>query len=237
MNKLAMNKPCVFLLPGLTCDAAVWEPQRLALQPYAHVRIPLLRGFTSLRKMAEAVLVDAPERFSVVGHSMGGRVAFELMELAGNSIERFLVMDTGVHGVRSGEAELRGVLLAAAERDGLQAVADAWIKPMLHPARHADGELIATITAMILRNSIADYRAQVCAMLAREDQTPYLARIKQKVWLLCGDADSWSPVSQHQDMQQYLHNSELRIIVNAGHMSTLEQPNAVNQILVEWINA
>jgi len=229
-------KPCVFLLPGLMCDAAVWEHQRLALAPYADVRIPLFRGFTSLHAMAQSVLDDAPENFSVVGHSMGGRIAFELMEIAGKRIQRFAVMDTGAHGVRPGEAEKRGVLLAAAERKGLQAVADAWILPMLHPAHHADAVLIADINRMILRNSLNDYRGQVGALLTRADQTPYLARITQKVWLLCGEADTWSPVSQHEAMQQHLANSELRIIKNAGHMSPMEQPEAVSSALVEWIN-
>lgn len=229
-------RPCVFLLPGLMCDEAVWVHQRRALAAHAEVRIPVFRGFNSLRRMAEFVLQDAPERFSVVGHSMGGRVAFELMEIAGKRIERFAVMDTGVHGVQPGEANKRLPLLAAAERQGLQAVADAWILPMLHPERHNDTRLIADITAMILRNSVEDYRGQVEALLQRQDQTPYLARIEQQVWLLCGDADTWSPPAQHASMQQLLRASELRIIAGAGHMSTLEQPDAVSQILLEWLN-
>lgn len=231
------GKPCVFLLPGLMCDEGVWVQQRAALAPHAEVRIPVFRGFTSLRGMAEFVLQDAPERFSVVGHSMGGRVAFELMELAGKRIERFAVMDTGVHGVQPDEAAKRLPLLTAAERQGLQAVADAWILPMLHPDNQKDAKLIAEITTMILRNSVADYRGQVQALLERQDQTPYLARIQQQVWLLCGEADAWSPPAQHADMQTLLRASELRIIAGAGHMSTMERPEAVSQILLEWIHA
>ncbi|MES2624510.1 MAG: alpha/beta hydrolase [Pseudomonadota bacterium] len=229
-------KPCVYLLPGLMCDEAIWKHQRVALEKYADVRIPVFRGFNTLRAMADYVLEDAPERFSVVGHSMGGRVAFELMEIAGKRIERFAVMDTGVHGVQGGEAEKRGILLAAATRKGLQEVADEWIPPMLHPDNRSNEQLVDDINQMILRNTIDDYRGQVAALLARNDQTPYLARIKQKTWLLCGEADSWSPVSQHEAMQPYLAASELRIIKNAGHMSPMEQPDAVSSILVEWIN-
>lgn len=229
-------KPVVYLLPGLMCDEAVWESQQLALAPHAEVRIPVFRGFDSLRAMAEAVLRDAPERFSVVGHSMGGRVAFELSEIAGKRIERFAVMDTGVHGVQPGEAEKRQVLLEAAARKGLQAVADAWILPMLHPDNHGNAALIEQIAAMILRNSLDDYRGQVTALLGRVDQTPYLARIAAKAWLLCGEADSWSPVAQHAAMQAHLRDSTLRVIAGAGHMSTMEQPEAVNQLLLEWLH-
>lgn len=240
-----MKKPVVYLLPGLMCDEAVWEHQAAALESYAEVHIPVFRRLSSLTTMAEHVLATAPPRFSVVGHSMGGRVAFEVMaQVMAQSpddpnrklIERFAVMDSGAHPVQDGEAAKRNILLEAAERKGLQAVADAWILPMLHPDRHNDPVLIEQITAMILRNTVDDYRGQVAALLGREDRRPLLSRIQQKVWLLVGDADGWSPVSQHQDMQRLLPRSELRVIANAGHMTTMEQPDAVSAALLEWIN-
>lgn len=231
-----MAVPCVYLLPGLMCDEAVWEHQRAALAPHAEVRIPVFRGFDSLRKMAESVLAGAPPRFSVVGHSMGGRVAFELMELAGNRIERFAVMDTGVHGLAPGEREKRLPLLELAARKGLGAVAEHWILPMLHPDNQGDTVLVAAITAMILRNTPDDYRGQVTALLGRSDQTPYLARITQKTWLLCGEADTWSPVAQHQQMQRLLRAATLRVIAGAGHMTTMEEPEAVSRLLLEWLH-
>ena len=240
-----MTRPVVFLLPGLMCDEAVWAGQVAALSAVADVRIPVFRGFDSLDGMAAHVLAQAPQRFSVVGHSMGGRVALEVMrqvldqpehQSSRKVIEHFAVMDTGAHPVQDGEAVKRQILLDAALRKGLQAVADAWILPMLHPARHTDSALIADINAMILRNTVEDYRGQVQALLGRRDQRSLLPRIEQKVWLLCGDADSWSPVSQHEDMQKLLPRSELRVIAAAGHMSTMEQPAAVAAALLEWIN-
>lgn len=251
-------KPVVYLLPGLMCDEAVWEHQASALAPYAEVRIPVFRGFNSLRAMAQHVLDDAPEQFSVVGHSMGGRVALEVMAMvleqdgvfphpegqlnrtrdnnAGKRIQHFAVMDSGAHPVQHGERAKRQILLDAAAHKGLQAVADAWILPMLYSGHHADQALITSITDMILRNSVEDYRGQVTALLGRTDQQLLLPLIPHRTWLVCGEADTWSPVGQHQDMQQLLGRSELRVIPEAGHMSTMEQPELVSQVLLEWIN-
>lgn len=240
-----MSHPVVFLLPGLMCDEAVWRHQAKVLAAVADVHIPVFRGFTSLDAMAAHVLAQAPQQFAVVGHSMGGRVAFEVMaqvlaqpedKLNRKRISHFAVMDTGAHPVHDGEAVKRQLLLDAAARKGLQAVADAWILPMLHPSHHADAALVADINAMILRNTVDDYRGQVQALLGRGDQRLLLPRIKLKTWLLCGDADGWSPVSQHEDMQLLLPRSELRVIANAGHMSTMEQPAAVSAALLEWIS-
>jgi len=230
------NKPCVFLLPGLMCDEAIWQHQAAALAPFADVRIPVFRGFTSLRDMATSVLQQAPEKFSVAGHSMGGRVVWELLDLAGKRIERIAVMDSGVHPVKPGEKEKREILLQAAQQRGLQAVADAWIKPMLHPDHHADQKLLAEITAMLLRNTITDFAGQIQALLGREDRNEFLRTIEQKVWLLVGDQDGWSTPAQHEHMQSLLPCSELRIIRDAGHMSTMEQPEAASKLLVEWLH-
>lgn len=238
-------KKVVYLLPGLMCDQAVWTHQAEVLGRIAEVRIPVFRGFTSLRAMAESVWNEAPGTFSVVGHSMGGRVALELMALQleqreaalnRKRIEHFAVMDSGAHGVQDGEAFKRQVLLDAAARKGLQAVADAWILPMLHPAHHADQALIAEIGSMILRNTVEEYRGQVKALLERSERMSLLSRIRQRVWLLCGDEDGWSPVSQHEEMRRLLPNAELRVIKQAGHMTTMEQPALVNEVLLEWIN-
>ncbi|MDA9909205.1 hypothetical protein N9E57_01635 [Gammaproteobacteria bacterium] len=66
------SKPLVYLLPGLLCDESVWQYQQEALADRAEIRIPDFSGLDSLLAMAEKVLADAPDKFSVVGHSMGG---------------------------------------------------------------------------------------------------------------------------------------------------------------------
>lgn len=237
MSLHSPKKPVLYLLPGLMCDGAVWRHQVAALRDEFEVRVPLFRGFDSLRAMAESVLRDAPERFSVAGHSMGGRIAFELVELAGKRIERFAVLDTGAHPVTEDEPHKRQLLLDAARRKGLQAVADAWIMPMLHPDNHGEGALIEEITAMILRNSVADYEGQVKALLGRNDQGPYLQRITQHAWLIVGEADDWSPVCQHEAMAALIPRSELRVVAGGGHMCTMERPEAVTALLKEWLHA
>jgi pimeloyl-ACP methyl ester carboxylesterase len=230
-------KPFVFLLPGLLCDEAVWENQWASLARYADIRIPVFRGFNSFRAMALSVLKDAPERFSVVGHSMGGRVALEMMHLYPERIEKFALMSTGVHPVQPGEREKRMEQVKIAEEQGMEALADAWIPPMVHPARHKDPAVMQKIRAMVLRSNPADYRGQIEAALTRADQTRYLPVIKQKVLLLCGAEDAWSPVTQHQDIQRQLRASEFHVIPDAGHMVTMERPEAVSRVLVDWFTA
>ena len=230
------GKSTLYLLPGLLCDEAVWQEQEKALAPFFDVRIPVFRGFDNLTDMARSVLQEAPPHFSVMGHSMGGRVAMELMQLAGDRIDKFGVMDTGMHPVRPGEDQKRQVLLDLANEKGLEAVAEAWIGPMVHPDRQNDTALIQEITQMILRNSVADFKGQIRALLGRSDQSRYLPNISQQVLLVCGDADGWSPVSQHEAMLDQLPHGHLEVIKDAGHMLPMEQPQALNDVLLNWLN-
>ncbi|HMB60367.1 MAG TPA: alpha/beta hydrolase [Xanthomonadales bacterium] len=228
------RKPVVYLLPGLLCDAAVWEHQAEALSALFEVRIPDFRGNTSFRQMAHQVLAEAPARFSVAGHSMGGRAAMELMHLAPERIDGFVVMDMGVHPASEAEKEKRQVLIDLLEREGMEALADAWIGPMLAPARRNDSTLIAAIRAMVMRFTPQEYRNYIQAALTRENQALYLPQIRHQVLLLCGAEDGWSPVEQHEEIQKQLRNAELVVIPKAGHMVTMEQPEAVSAVLLRW---
>lgn len=233
------QKPLLYLVPGLLSDADVWAPQQEALAAQAELRVPDLRGLDSLEAMARRVLEEAPERFSLAGHSMGGRVAFEVARLApaaGKTIERFAVLDSAVHPVGRGEAEKRQALLELATREGMAALAQAWTPPMLHPERRADAALLARIAAMVQRFTLDEYRAQVRALLGRADQRPVLDLLRrQPVLLVCGERDEWSPVFQHRAMQNRLGPSQLAVVYRAGHMVTLEEPEQTSAILLRWL--
>lgn len=230
------SRPVVYLLPGLLCDEAVWTHQIAALSPRFELRVPDFRGMDCFQAMARKVLEGAPERFSVVGHSMGGRVAMELMHRVPERIDKFVVMDLGVHPVQPGENEKRMELVRLAEEQGMEALAELWIPPMLAPSRRGDKRLVDAIRAMVLRSTPADYRGQIEAALKREDQSRYLPHIRHKALLVCGELDEWSPVAQHEEILRELPDAELAIIPRAGHMVTMEEPDAVNRLLLDWFS-
>jgi pimeloyl-ACP methyl ester carboxylesterase len=230
------EKTSLFLLPGLMCDATVWQDQMSGLEDIALMSVPDFRGHDSLVGMARAVLDQAPARFALAGHSMGGRVALEVYRLAPERVERLALLDTGVHPVSEGEQEKRQVYLDLARSQGMQAVADAWIPPMIHPARQDDAQLLQQIETMVLRTTAAAFEGQIKALLQRQDASPVLPSIGCPCLLLCGRADSWSPPEQHREIGNRIAGAELVIIEGAGHMATMEQPAAVSNALRLWLN-
>ena len=222
------------------CDEAVWAPQVQALSGLLPCVVPRYELLDSLTAMAERVLATAPtERFSVAGHSMGGRVALELVRLAPERVTRLALLDTGTHPLLSGEVGEREragrlALLAQARRQGMRNMGSLWARGMVHPDQRSS-PVFESILDMLERSSPAQFEAQINALLTRPDAAPLLPTISCPTLVLCGREDSWSPPEQHAAMHAAIPGSDLVIIEQCGHMCTLEQSPAVNEALMAWL--
>lgn len=228
-------KQSVALLSGLLCDDTFWSdiPQRLA--GVAETRIVSFRGFSSIPAMAQHVLKTAPERFAVAGHSMGGRVALEIVRAAPGRITGLALLNTGVQAVRDGEPQSRSRLLRVAQEQGMSALAAEWLPPMMGSDCARAAQLMPRLRAMIQRFTAEDYAGQVSAMLNRPEVLSLLPGIAVPTLLLSGSDDAWSPVSQQQSIRRRIPHATLFEIHGAGHMAPLERPGAAALALREWL--
>lgn len=226
----------ILWLPGLLCDAAVWAPLQMpgTVADYGDAR--------TIAQMAERALAQAPAGpLAVAGHSMGGRVAFEILRLAPGRVARVALLDTGAHPLAEGEAgekERAGRLrlLAIARRDGMRAMAADWTQGMVHPSR-LGGPVFEAVLDMFERKTPDLFEAQIHALLQRPDARPQLPHVACPALLLAGEQDGWSPPAQHRAMAGAMPNARLVVVPDAGHMSPMEQPAAVRAALLEWLAA
>ena len=237
-----MTRPTLVLLPGLMCDHAVWAPQVEAFSDRFDCVVPHYGELDSLAAMAQQVLREAPPGpLAVAGHSMGGRIAFEMWLQAPQRIARLALLDTSYHPLPPGEEGAREragrmALLEIARTQGLRAMAREWAKGMVHPSRLGT-PLFDAVLDMFERSSVAAFAAQIEALLARRDATALLSTISVPTLLLCGQDDGWSPPSRHAFMHQHIAGSTLVVIADCGHMSTMERPAVVNRALAAWLDA
>lgn len=231
------QKPKLVLLAGLLCDSTVWKIVADRLAGEANVRMFSFTGFDSIESMASHVLEHSPKRFALAGHSMGGRVALEVFRQAPARVERLALLNTGVHPRTEAEVPGRERLLALAARQGMQAVVDSWLPPMMSPGGLQNAALMNELSAMVLRYSVEDFRGQIKALLNRPDATKVLPHINVPTLLLSGNEDNWSPVSQHKDIQTQIPNSSLVSLGGIGHMSTVEAPEEIAQVFRQWLGS
>jgi len=237
-----VNNPplTLVLIPGLMCDEALWAHQRAALGALTErVAVADHDHADSLATMAARILQVHAGPIAVAGHSMGGRVALEVVRQGGARVRGLALLDTGYQALARaapGRAEVRGRLdlLALAQQQGVRAMTAAWLQGMVHPSRLIEPALRAAIVDMFGRRTVAHFAAQLQALIERADALPVLSQARCPALVLCGEQDAWAPVSQHQQMAQLLADSVLTVVPQCGHMSPLERPQAVSAALASW---
>lgn len=230
-----MTKPTLVLVPGLLCDETVWQP----VVDMFSGQLPILIGDCStqdsITQMAKDVLNSVEGDLFVAGHSMGARVAMEIVRQAPDRVKKLLLADTGVHPKNDSEEAKREVMLDLANDHGMRALADKWLPPMVHPDRLGDNKLMGALTQMVERKSAQLHVRQITALLNRPNALSMLGDISCPTLLVTGRQDSWSPVEQHEAMLPHLNNARLVVIEDAGHFAPLEQPEAFVSVVEDWL--
>ena len=231
-----MTATPLVLLPGLLCDSSIWAAQEAALARNCSVYpVTHFYGHATLAGMAHAVLQTAPPRFALAGHSMGGRVALQIMAQAPQRVERLALFDTGVVPAAPDEPARRQELIDLARENGMAALAARWLPMIVHAKRLCDADFIAALTQMICRATPEVYADQVNALLTRPDFRPLLPKIACPTLVACGRQDVWSPPAQHEEIAAGIAGARLAIVEDSGHMATVEAPDPVTRLLRDWL--
>lgn len=239
-SQTTMTPSSLVLLPGLMCDAAVWAPQMRALASRTSCTVMDYGMRSSITAMAQQVLDEAPTpTFALAGHSMGGRIALEIMRLAPQRVERLALLDTGVHPFAGGDAGAkeragRMALLELAKAQGMRVMGAQWARGMVHESVLGTA-LFEHILDMLERSSVAQFEAQITALLGRPDAAALLPSITCPTLVLTGREDWWSPPEQHALIAAAIAGAQLTVVEHCGHMSTMEQPDAVNAAMQRWL--
>jgi pimeloyl-ACP methyl ester carboxylesterase len=228
------------LLPGMICDAAFWHAQIGGLADISAPQVIEFGPLESFEAMADRVLAEAPARFALAGHSMGGRVAQEVYRKAPHRVLKLALLATDYRGhmseeARAAEEARRNGMIAKVKAEGMEAFAKSWVNMVVAPANMANTALVGEVVAMMARQSPKILAAHTLAGLVRPDYTQMLPRVSCPTLLAPGDADTLRPVSVHQEMAAQIPGSHLVIIKNSGHMVAMENPSAVTETMRDWL--
>jgi len=241
----------VLLLHAFPLNGRMWEPQLEALCGSARLLAPDLPGFgltpppsgiPSLDDYAAAALgvLDtlAIDRVLVAGLSMGGYVAFRLLDRLGDRVAGLLLADTRATPDTEDGARRRHQLAAEIEASGVDVAAGEFIPKLLGSTSQAERpELIDRVREMIRENTPVGLAAALRAMAARADSTPRLARIRCPVVCIAGEEDVLTPPDVARAIARHIPGGRARTIPRAGHLTNLEAPEAFNDVLRDLVAA
>ncbi len=225
----------LLLLPGLLCDGALYRAQITALGDIAAPIVGDLTRHDSVAGMAAAMLAEMPEYFSLAGLSMGGYVAQEIMRQAPHRVVRLALLDTSSRADSDEQRARRRGLIELAGRGQFKGVTPRLVPQLVSQDRLTDRALVDTIIGMAERVGRDAFLRQQTAIMGRADGRTDLGRIACPTLVLCGRQDALAPPAVHQEMAAAIPGAELVVVEDCGHLSTLEQPDAVSDALRRWL--
>jgi pimeloyl-ACP methyl ester carboxylesterase len=231
------TRPQTVMIPGLLCSAALYAEQVVSLSDSADITIADHTQHSTMAAIAASILAKAPPKFALVGLSMGGYLAFEIMRQAPERVTRLALLDTNAEPDAPERASVRRALVSRADLEGIAAVSAVLYPQWVHPSRAADAKLAAVVRTMAETVGITAYRRQTEAIIARADSRPTLSTIRVPTLVLCGRQDAATPLSQSEEIARGIAGSTLAVIEECGHLSTLEKPAEVTRALRDWLNA
>jgi len=232
-----MKSATLILLPGLLCDAALWKPQMETLKDCAECMVPDLTQQDSMAAMAQAVLARAPQRFALAGLSLGGYVAFEIMREAPERVMRLCLLDTWARPDTPELTQRRQTLLKMAREGNFKGVTALLLPHFIHASRIEDAELTGIILGMAERVGPEAFVRQETAMINRPDSRPLLPLIRCPVQVIGGRQDVLTPPEMMSEMADAIPGARLDILQDCGHLTTLEKPEQVSELMRKWLTA
>ena len=234
-----MSAGQVVFLPGTLCGPELFAPQmrRIAAAGWSS-SVWNYDKFRDLDAWAADVLPQMPDKFALVGLSLGGIAAMALLRRAPERVNRLALLDTNPRGDTAENVAARERDFARAREIGLaRFVAEELIPRQLHPARADNPSLRRIVLEMALGAGMKKWRDQLDFLATRRDSRPLLSLLRMPVLVGCGASDSVCPPELHRETAELIPGAMLRIFPQCGHLSSLEAADAVSDELIKLLNA
>lgn len=230
-------RPTILLLPGLLCDRRLFGAQLPTLAAVADTLVADLTRDASIPAMAERALAAAPRHFALLGLSMGGYVAFEILRRAPERVTRLALLSSQARADTEEALARRRGLMALAEKGEFKGVSPRLLPLFVHRDRLGDPALTATILAMAESVGKEGFLRQQEAIMGRPDSRPGLGAIACPTLVLAGREDAVTPPERQIEMAEAIPEATLVLLPRCGHMAPLERPEAVTAQLLAWLQA
>ncbi len=236
----------IVLIHGFPFRGAMWQPQVAGLVEQYRVIVPDLRGFGDSEVPPGTYTMDVfaddiaglldelgIEQAIIGGLSMGGYIAFAFLRRYAERVRGLVLADTrALPDTEEGRAG-REVNVRLVESNGPGALADKVLPNLLAPA--APMELHAQVRGFIEQTQPQGIIGALRGMAQRPDSSDLLPTITVPTLVVVGSDDILSPPEEMRTLHNATPGSRFVVIPGAGHLAPLEQPDAFNAALHDFL--
>lgn len=228
----------IVLVPGYMLDRDLWTEFEAGLAAVGEanftVRHADLSQDRTIEAMAARLLANAPERFVLVGFSMGGYVAREVARSAPSRVLALVLIATSSEGDSDIQRQRKRAVATAFYPSRFTGLSRSAVRSSFAPA-HADGPLVDRVRDMSERLGGAVFQRQ--SALVRVSDADRLGEIACPTLIIAGEEDRLRRLEEAQALHEGIAGSTLAVVPASGHMIPLEAPAALLDIVAPWLLA
>lgn len=239
--------PVVTLSHSLATDLSMWEPQMDALlsscrvlryDTRGHGKTSVPPGPYSFDMLAEdaAALLDSLgiKKTVFMGISMGGMIG-QVLGFKHRDLLSGLVLCDTMSRIPEEAKSIWAERIHAVQKEGMESQVESTIARWFTPAfREKSPEVVKKVEAMIRATGPEGYIG--CAQAICElDLAERISAIKVPTLIIVGEDDPGTPVSASKEIHEKIKGSELVILKSAAHLSNIEQAEAFNSAVLNFL--
>jgi len=238
------------LVHGFPLDNRIWEAQLAALSDKYRVIAPDLPGFGKSqppKAFTMDSLADSLHAFltqikalpcALAGLSMGGYMSFAYERKYPTDLKAFILVDTKAEADTPDGKAGRNKMIETARTSGSKPIAATMLPKMItSQSQQSRPQLAAQVNAIMEACPAQTIEHALAAMRDRNDFRDCLPSVAEPTLIIVGDADPITPPAVAESMNKAIPHSRLVIIKGAAHLSTMEQPEQVNQALRAFLSS
>ena len=225
----------IVLVPGLGSSVRNHLPILPTLWRHGSLFVANQTRDDTIAAMAQRVLSEAPEKFSLIGHSLGGYIVLEMIRQQPQRIVRLALLNTSARPDTPEATKVRNERVAETKAGRYTEMRAAGFPQSVHPDRVNDAALKENSRLTAEDSGPDAYIRQQTAIIARIDSRPHLKDIRVPTLVLSGDKDMLISNEFSKEMAAMIPGAKLVIVPNCGHLAPVEQPEATGAALDEWL--
>jgi pimeloyl-ACP methyl ester carboxylesterase len=215
------------------CDASLWQALLPRLQQLGQIHFADLNTGESIEAMAARALANLPTNCIVLGFSLGGYVAREIAVIASRQLAGVILLNTSARASSVQELKQNQAYISMIENVTFKGQTTRILQRGLHPDRQDNQALLSRLQAMSLGLGKQVFQRQLG--LIRKDGYPDLVKITCPALVIASREDQMRTLDESEKLANGIPGAALAVIENCGHMSLLEQPQAVAEAIETWL--
>lgn len=227
----------IVLIPGYMCNEELWKYQIKELKKKYRVIIPNLKKGKTIKEFSLHTLKILPNKFSIIGFSMGGFVALDLSINYHKRVEKLILVGTNGRSV----SESRKLLLDKSQneldnKNYIEKFSSNNFNSYFIKSNQKNRQYLKLIRSMVKRLGYLCLKRQTHAILTRPNLLNKLSKINARCLIIAGSQDRLSSKEMNIELHNKIKNSELFFITKSGHFTMIEQTKKFNKKILNWLD-